>query len=371
MKKERHISEFSAKKGDGLHIRVTTTREGRRIAVDGGRLYFKDYPTKSACMLQARKIRDDILRSLDTKPTHSPTVRELFERSYDLFPIAMTTRSQHEARFERYLSDCADTPITRLTLQDVQMTVTRYAETHADETIKRITALWRRIYRTASFMEVSVVDYSVMIIPPRSNVIVDRRDMSLDVSSLEAMTDELSRLKSWKAKTALSVVWVMYYTGMRTGEALGLRVSDVDLVRGLIHVRQAVGATTLKRADIKPLKTRQSARDIPIADGLRPVLMDALGMSDNDLGLLYSTPEGEPLDPETVNDYVAGRARIIGVKFSLYRLRHMFSADLFREGVNPKIVQSLMGHENENMSLYYAYVTEDERAEAVNRRKPS
>lgn len=371
MKKEKHISEFSAKKGDGLHIRVTTTREGRRIAVDGGRLYFKDYPTKSACMLHARKIRDDIIRSLDTRPTLSPTVRELFERSYDLFPVAMTTRSHHESRFDRYLPEVADTPITRLTLPEVQMTVNRYAETHASEQIKRITSIWKRIYRTASFMQIPIVDYSVMIIPPRSTVVPERRDMSLDTKNLEAMAEELGRMKSWKAKIALSVLWVMYYTGMRTGEALGLRTEDIDLRRGFIHVRQAVGCTATKLADIKPLKTRNSQRDIPIADGLRPVLMDALDRSDNDLGLLFSTPEGDPVDPKEINDYVDYRAHYRDIKFSLYRLRHMFSADLFRQGTNPKVVQSLLGHESADMSLYYAYTTEDERTEAVNRRKPS
>lgn len=54
-----------------------------------------------------------------------------------------------------------------------------------------------------------------------------------------------------------------------------------------------------------------------------------------------------------------------------YRLRHAFSADLFRSGTNPKVIQTLLGHESENMSLYYAYTTESERLDAVNKRKPS
>lgn len=371
MRKEKHIEEFKAKKGDGLHIRVTTTRNGKRVAVDGGRLYYRDYPTRTACLLQARKIRDDIIRSLDTRPALTPTVGELYARSSELFPIALSTQSLHDSLYNTYIAQYADKPITRVTLQEVQMTVNRYAETHAEDMVRRITALWRRIYRTASFMQIPIVDFSQMIIPPRSNVVPERRDMSLDPKSLEAMAEELGRMRSWKAKISLSVMWIMYYTGMRTGEALGLRTGDIDLERGFIHIRQAVGSTATKKADIKPLKTRNSQRDIPIADGLRPVLMQALEEADSDRGLLFVTPEGEPVPPKDVNTYVDYRAHYNGINFSLYRLRHMFSADLFRQGINPKVIQTLLGHESAGMSLYYAYTTEDERTEAVNKRKPS
>ena len=48
--KETHITEFTAKRGSGLHVRVCTTRGKKKISVDGGRFYYSDYTTKKACL---------------------------------------------------------------------------------------------------------------------------------------------------------------------------------------------------------------------------------------------------------------------------------------------------------------------------------
>ena len=65
--KDTHISQFTAKRGSGLHVRVCTTRSGRKISVDGGRFYFDDYSSKKACMRAAREARDAILLELDLR----------------------------------------------------------------------------------------------------------------------------------------------------------------------------------------------------------------------------------------------------------------------------------------------------------------
>lgn len=369
MKKESHITEFSAKRGDGLHIRVTTSRGGRRIAVDGGRLYYRDYPSKHEAMRRAKAIRDEILRDLDLRPrTTVDTVSVLLDKSYELFPVAQSTRSAHEYIYENYLSDLSDKPITAVSLKDIQQTVTKYAETHEQGRIKRIIAIWSRIYRTAIFSEIPVPDLPKLIITPRSKVLKQERDMSLDPAEFDRMLAELSCSKSWKARTALSLCWVMYYTGMRTAEALALSEEDVDLERSVIRIRKQVGSTASKSAQIIPTKTAGSVRTIPIAEGLRPVLEALLDEAD---GLLFCDPDGGIVSPESMTMYIGRIAHAKGIRFSLYRLRHMFSADLLRQGTNIKVIQSLMGHNRSAMSLYYAYSTEADRVEAIAKRRPS
>ena len=369
MKKEPHITEFSAKRGTGLHIRVTTTREGKRIAVDGGRLYYADFSSKKACLLMARQLRDQILREIDQRPRHrSLTVGELYRTSYDLMPVSEATRHGHDNIYNRYISELADRYIDSLKLQDVQMTVNRYAETHEQGRIKRIILLWKRIYKTTMFAGIPVIDLSQMIVPPISKVIKQDKDMSLDADDLDKMITLLSKSRLWKAKVSISLIWVMYYTGMRTTEALALTVDDIDLQRSIIHVRKAVSSSGLKSADIVPLKTKGSRREIPIADGLLPVIEDLLDNADR---YLFADPDGEPIPSSVMSMYVCDKAHKHGVHFSLYRLRHMFSADLFRSGINPKVIQSLLGHENDTMSLYYAYADENDRITAIQRRKPS
>lgn len=369
MKKESHITEFTAKKGKGLHIRVTTSRNGTRYAVDGGRLYYSDYPTKADCMRAAKRIRDNILSSIG-KPSMSsvyPTVRELHEKSFDYMPVAASTRDGLERHFR--VLEPKDKPINELTLSDIQLAVNRYAETHSQKQIELLMLQWRRIYRTAFYLQLAVVDYSAMVIPPRSKVVTTHRNMETDYETFITALDIISASHNWLAPIAIDVCWLIYYTGMRVTEVCGLQKDDIDLDRSVIHVRRNCGSNGSKTAVLVPLKTAKSLRDVPIADGLRPVLESCLDRAEGEQ--LFTWYDGSILSPTRIGNFVLLECRRRGVTFSLYRLRHLFSADLFRQGINPKVIQSLMGHTTSNMSLYYAFTSEAERAEAVNKRKPS
>ena len=63
----------------------------------------------------------------------------------------------------------------------------------------------------------------------------------------------------------------LYYidlaTGLRRGELLGLKWSDIDLARGIIHVRRQVLRQNGKMVEA-PLKTKNSYRNIAIGVSL-------------------------------------------------------------------------------------------------------
>ena len=370
MKKETHITEFEAKRGSGLHIRVTTTRKGRRIAIDGGRLYFSDFATKTACMKEAKKIRDDILLDLQIAPEpDAPNFGELFKNSFDMMPLSHTSRHQMELTYKREFAVFDKTPITQVTLQDLQVAVTRCSNKRTHNSVARMMTVMRRIYKTAFLMQIPVVDYSAMIIVPKSRTAPKQYAKDLTYDQFMAALNQLQKSESYYAKIAIPIAWIMYYTGMRTQEVLGLQESDIDLNRSIIHVRRACGSDRSKTAAVVPLKTAKSLRDIPIASGLLPVLLDVLDHSEHEL--LFCYPDGSPIPSVVLTQFVNQCCSKHGISFSLYRLRHLFSADLFRQGTNPKVIQMLMGHANAEMSAYYAFTSEQERAEAIAKRKPS
>lgn len=371
MKKEPHIEEFTAKKGSGLHVRVSTTRRGRKISVDGGRLYYSDYKTKAEAVRAARRIRDEILADLGagTAPA-AETVADLFERSHELQPCALSTWENYERAFRRYMpDDLKQKRIADLTLPDVQLQLNRMSQTQTQHQLILMQIIWRRIFQAAFMLQLPVVDYSRMITLPRSRVAVRKQNRETTFEDFQRFIRACDDDRHWYAPQLRDLALVMYYTGIRLQEALGLYVDDVDLDRGLLHVVRSVGSTAEKMAQIVPLKTDGSARVVPIAPGLVPALERLISGAEADL--LFADPDGSPLDVRYVSMHVRTIARENGLKFNLYALRHLFSADLFRQGVNPKVIQTLMGHASENMSLYYAYTTEDERTEAVLKRKPS
>lgn len=366
MKKEPHITEFTAKKGNGLHVRVCTNRNGRRIAVDGGRLYFKDYGTKAETLRAARKIRDEILFDLDFRPSTMPTVEDIYNRSYDLLPVSLSTRKYHESLFSCFPNKSQ--PIDRVTLEELQHQVGTFVLSHTTSRTKRYIQLWKRIYKTAFLLRLPVIDYSAMLILPKSKVLPKKHTTETTYADFMTVLDGLRESNHFLSEQIISIAWVMYYTGMRIQEVLALYESDIDLESNLIHVRRSIGSTASESAVVVPLKTEKSLRDIPISPALIPVLEKAIAECENDL--LFSKT-GDPISVSEVSGIVFRIARDKKAKFTLYTLRHLFAADLFRQGTNPKVIQTLMGHTTENMSLYYAFTTQDEKAEAIAKRKPS
>ena len=87
------------------------------------------------------------------------------------------------------------------------------------------------------------------------------------------------------------------YTGMRRGELLALRKSDVDLADNTIAVQRSGESDTTKggHADL-----------IPIADGLRPYLVAAFAASPSEI--VFPDEKGVQRDPETKLDRVLRRA---------------------------------------------------------------
>ena len=122
MKREPHISEFTTKKGSGYQVRVCTTRNGLKISRNGGRFYFDDYASRTACLRAARVERDRILAELETAPDPASfglTVSDLFERSFEVLPVAWSTQQEYRTVYTHALQDLSPVRIDRLTLQQV------------------------------------------------------------------------------------------------------------------------------------------------------------------------------------------------------------------------------------------------------------
>jgi integrase len=122
--------------------------------------------------------------------------------------------------------------------------------------------------------------------------------------------DELGRLLDHLAGDELGPLFeTITATGLRRGEALGLRWSDVDLDRGVIAVRQQL--VTLGGAEsFQPPKTASGARRIELDSHTTGLLLDqrlrqdtdreAWGDAYVDRGLVLARANGEPLSPNLV-----------------------------------------------------------------------
>jgi integrase len=167
--------------------------------------------------------------------------------------------------------------------------------------------------------------------------------------------EELGRLLDHLASDELAPLYeTIAATGLRRGEALGLRWADIDLDHGVISVRQQL--VTLGRVvSFEPPKTASGARRIELDAHTTGVLLDQRLRQDadrqqwgdayEDHGLVFARPNGEPLPPNLVTKRFGQLSEQAGVRrVRLHDLRHGAASLRLAAGVNIGLVSKILGH---------------------------
>jgi integrase len=131
------------------------------------------------------------------------------------------------------------------------------------------------------------------------------------------------------------------YAGLRRGELLALRWSDVDLASGVIHVERAYD----DRADavVEP-KSHAGLRKVPIVGVLRDILVAHRADSPSN-ELVFASSTGRPVQTATIwRASRAAWARAGLEPIGLHEARHTFASILIAAGVNAKAITTFMGH---------------------------
>ena len=196
-----------------------------------------------------------------------------------------------------------------------------------------------------------------------------------DVATLRKFLD-----RSRAEGDRLYPLWVLLATtGMRRGEALGLRWNDVDLTTGRIRVVQTVIQIGGKVAigEPKTLRGRRSVKlDTATVTTLRALrhrmneerLLVGPDYADQDL--VFHHPDGSWLRPESVSATFARRVSSYDLpQLTLHGLRHTWATLALEQGIHPRVVQERLGHSTIAITLgIYSHVSptlHDEAAQTV------
>jgi integrase len=150
-------------------------------------------------------------------------------------------------------------------------------------------------------------------------------------------------------------------TGMRRGEALGLRWADVDLDVGRASIVQTV-ITVKHKVNFGDPKTAKGTRTVSLDPATVAALREhrkrqaaerlQMGAGWTDQGLVFCHVEGGPLHPERFSRTFTDRIRQLGLPPSrLHDLRHTWATLALASGVHPKVVQERLGHANISITL--------------------
>ncbi len=177
---------------------------------------------------------------------------------------------------------------------------------------------------------------------------------------------------------------ILYGSGLRLGEALQMRVKDIDFGREIVTVREGKGGkdrtTTLPRSLIKPLMDQLAvARGFWNVDRQRKMpgvqVPGALDVKypniGEDWGWFWVFPADEySVDPRSkirrrhhVHESgvqravkIAGRKAGITTRVTPHLFRHCFATHLLESGYDIRTVQELLGHKDVKTTMVYTHV---------------
>lgn len=189
--------------------------------------------------------------------------------------------------------------------------------------------------------------------------------------------DELRYFLEYIAEDRLHPAFMLLATtGMRRGEALGIRWADLDLEASRVSIRQTVIVINhnVRFGTPKTAKGKRTvALDTVSVAALRVHRQRQLeermlmGAGWQDHGLVFTTPLGGPLHPERFSrDFNKRVARAGLPRITLHSLRHTWATLALEAGVNPKVVQERLGHAGIAITLQvYSHVSATMQANAA------
>ncbi len=172
-----------------------------------------------------------------------------------------------------------------------------------------------------------------------------------------------------------SLFTVAISLGLRQGECVGLRWSEVDLDAGILNVVRQITRTNQHETTEGEPKTRRSRRSLVLpqvcVDHLRRHRQkQELEQQDarywEDPSLVWSTETGRPLSPSNLRRLLRRQCELAGIRpVTFHTLRHSAASLLLAQGVPSAVILDVLGHQDIRMLRRYQHVTDSLRQEAA------
>lgn len=154
-------------------------------------------------------------------------------------------------------------------------------------------------------------------------------------------------------------------SGMRVGQALGLRHEDVVAWERRIAIKARAGAP--RRARSKG----GSEGGVPVGGELMRLWSDYMHEEYGDLDCdfvfvnLWGGQIGRPLTYSNVDRIVARTQKKVGFEFTPHQFRHTYATLAYRDGVQLEVIGALLTHRSPQSTLVYTHPTAEDLRKAL------
>jgi integrase/recombinase XerD len=272
--------------------------------------------------------------------------------------LAANTLSSYRRDLRRYQAYLEELGIENLD-DVVEATVTsflvRLREGDADHPALSSTSAARTVVAVRGFHKFAVSDGlaaqdpAASVKPPAP---AKRLPKALPLSDVEAILEAAGSAGTTLALRDRALLELLYGTGARISEAVGLDVDDLDTVDGTVLLRGKGGKERLVPVGSYALE----AVDAYLVRG-RPELVAA----GSGTAALFLNARGGRLSRQSAWAVLVRAAERAGVTrdVSPHTLRHSFATHLLDGGADVRVVQELLGHASVTTTQVYTLVTVD------------
>lgn len=177
-----------------------------------------------------------------------------------------------------------------------------------------------------------------------------RLPRTLNSSEVEVLLDQPDR-STPRGLRDKAMLELLYATGLRASELVGLRLQDVNLERGYVL---AVGKGSKERT--VPLGEAAMARLREYLDRARPLLL-----SGGDTDALFVSARKRRMSRQMFWERIRLYVRKAGIRknVSPHTLRHSFATHLLDNGADLRAVQAMLGHADISTTQIYTHVSRE------------
>lgn len=351
--------------------RLPSGRWQARYPVGDGELHAapQTFATKGDASRYLSTVEADLLRGQYLDPRAGRvTFAEWADQWLERSGKRRNSIARDSQALEVFMGDLGPRPLAAITPMHVQGAVDARARGVAPATVARDFSALRAMFNAA-------VDADVIGRSPCRKIALPRVRPPQRVA---VSPEDLERLASEVPSRYRALILVGGVLGLRWGEAVGLRVRDVDFLRRTVTVAQVVEETAGRLEIVSEAKTAAGLRTLNAPAFLIDELADHLAVHRRDVAafddaLIFVGPRGGVLRRRFADRVFAPAVKRAKLDPSLtfHGLRHAAITTMVELGVHPRVMQGRAGHATAKLTMeLYAHVPEEadrQTAEALER----
>jgi len=185
--------------------------------------------------------------------------------------------------------------------------------------------------------------YEQVLGRPKQRYWIDRPRKTRQLPQVLSEAEVLAMLQATVNLKHACIIGLLYSAGLRRGELINLKKSDVDINRQVINIKRGKGQ-----------KDRQTLLSARLLEGMKAYIK-----AYQPKYWLFESPSRKQYSATSVGQVVKKAARKAGIakRVTPHMLRHSFATHLLESGTDTRYIQELLGHNSIKTTEIYTHVS--------------